>query len=144
MYKIRLISSVCAFFAALLLPASSFASPAAPVAAVLHQEARWLTAIENGDAKTIGAILSENFKHITYRGKLLDRAQELASVAKEPFTMHATEQTVDFAGDAAVVHGLNTLSRSGKVVMRQRYTDVYVKRNAVWLAWSSQETEIAP
>ena len=28
--------------------------------------------------------------------------------------MNASEQTVDFAGDAAVVHGLNTIVQSGK------------------------------
>ncbi len=143
MNKVRLVSSLSAFVALLLMPASAPASAPAPVVAVLHQEARWLTAIVDGDAKTIALILGENFTHITYRGKLLNRAQELAGVTKEPFTMHATEQTVNFAGDAAVVHGLNTISQSGKTLMRQRYTDVYAKRSDTWMALSSQETAIA-
>jgi hypothetical protein len=95
MKHVRLASLVPEFaFAALLLSQASTvaASPPSPEAAVLSQEARWLTAIVNGDRKTITSILSTNFKHITARGKLLDRAQELASMDIEPFTMNATER----------------------------------------------------
>ena len=145
MKHVRLASLVLAFaFAALLLSQASTvaASQPSPEAAVLSQEARWLTAIVNGDRKTIASILSTNFKHITARGKLLDRAQELASMDIEPFTMNATEQTVDFAGDAAVVHGLNTVIQSGKVLSRERFTDVFVRQNGSWMALSAQETTI--
>jgi Domain of unknown function (DUF4440) len=69
-------------------------------------------------------------------------AEELASIDIEPFTMNATEQTVDFAGDAAVVHGLNTVTQSGKLLSRERYTDVFVKQNGSWMALSAQETAI--
>jgi hypothetical protein len=57
--------------------------------------------------------------------------------------MNPSEQTVDFAGDVAVVHGLNTLTESGKRLARERYTDVYVKRDGTWMALSAQETAIA-
>jgi hypothetical protein len=145
MKYVRLASLVSAFaFAALLLPPACTvaASSPSPEAAVLGQEARWLTAIVNNDRKTIESILSTNFKHITARGKLLDRAQELATTDIEPFTMNATEQTVDFAGEVAVVHGLNTVIRSGKVLSRERFTDVFVKQNGSWMALSAQETAI--
>ncbi len=110
---------------------------------MLHQETRWLNAIVAGNATTVAAMLSPNFTHITSRGELLHRAQELAALKKESFTMNPSEQTVDFAGDAAVVHGLNTLMQSGKILARERYTDVYVKRNGTWMALSAQETQIA-
>ena len=145
MTHVRLASLVPAFaFTALLLspPHAVADSPPSSAAAVLRQETQWLTAIVNGDRKTIASILSTNFKHITDRGKLLDRAQELASTAKEPFMMNATEQTVDFAGDAAIVHGLNTITQSGKVLARVRFTDVFVKQNGSWMALSAQETAI--
>lgn len=83
-----------------------------------------------------------NYKHITDQGAILSRTQELAATAKEPFTMKATAQTIDFAGDAAVVHGVNTLTQSGKILMRVRFTDVFVKRNGTWMALSAQETAI--
>jgi hypothetical protein len=108
--------------------------------AVLRQEARWLTAITDGDRNTIEAILSPTFKHITSDGKLLDRAQEIANTVKEPFAMNPTEQTVDFAGAAAVVHGVNTVTQSGNVLARERFTDVFVNQDGNWMALSAQET----
>ena len=133
-----------ALVALILTPVSADASAPDSAVAVLHQETRWLNAIVAGDAKIVASILSPNFTHITSRGVLLHRAQELAALKKEAFTMNASEQTVDFAGDAAVVHGLNTIVQSGKTLARERYTDVYVKQNGTWMALSAQETEIAP
>jgi hypothetical protein len=128
----------------ILMSASAGASAPDSAVVVLHQESRWLNAIVDGDAKICASILSPNFTHITSRGVLLHRAQELAALKKETFTMNASEQTVDFAGDAAVVHGLNTIVQSGKTLARERYTDVYAKQNGTWMALSAQETAIAP
>jgi hypothetical protein len=113
-----------------------------PCADVLAQEARWLTAITDGDRAAVESILSANFKHITSEGVLLDRAQEVASMVKEPFTMNATEQSVDIAGDTAVIHGRNTITQAGKVLARERFTDVFVLENGNWMALSAQETAI--
>jgi hypothetical protein len=126
------------------MPASAGASAPDSAVAVLHQETRWLNAIVGGDGKTVASILSPKFTHITARSVLLHRSQELAALKKETFTMNAFEQTVDFAGDAAVVHGLNTIVQSGKTLARERYTDVYAKESGTWMALSAQETLIAP
>jgi uncharacterized protein DUF4440 len=109
---------------------------------VLAQEARWLKAITDGDRATIDSILSANFKHITSQGVLLDRAQEIAGIIKEPFTMNPTEQIVDIAGDTAVIHGVNTLIQSGRVLAKERFTDVFVLQNGAWMALSAQETAV--
>lgn len=108
--------------------------------AVLQQEARWLTAITSGDKDTIESILSPNFKHISSDGKLLDRGQEMATIVPVQFTMNPTEQTVDIVGDTAVIHGVNTLVESGKVIARERFTDVFVKQNGTWMALAAHET----
>ena len=94
----------------------------------------------------MAAILSPNFKHITNDGTLIDRAQELATIVKEPFSIALSEQTVDFdaAGDAAVLHGLDTITQPGKPTKRQRFTDVFVKENGTWMGLSAQENVIAP
>lgn len=140
--RLGALSPALVFASLLLLPAHSASATTPSTSAVLHQEALWLKAIVNGDRKTIAAILTTNYKHITSQGKLIDRAGELAGTVKEPFTMNPTEQTVDFAGDVAVVHGLNTLTQSGKVLARERFTDVFVKQNGTWMALSAQETAI--
>ena len=107
---------------------------------VLAQERRWLTAITDGDRATVESILALSFKHINADGQLLDRVQEIASVEKVSFTMNTSEQLVDISGDTAVIHGVNTLIDDGKVLARERFTDVFQLQNGRWLALSAQET----
>ena len=109
---------------------------------VLAQERRWLTAITEGDRTIVESILGPNFKHINSDGKLLDRAQEIASIVKVSFTMNPSEQLVDIAGDTAVIHGVNTLIDNGKVLATERFTDVFVLQNGTWMALSAQETTL--
>jgi Domain of unknown function (DUF4440) len=113
-----------------------------PCANVLGLEARWLAAITAGDRDTIASILSSNYKHIDSSGRLIDRDQEVAETAKQSFAMTPTEQAVDIAGDLAVIHGLNTITQSGKVVNRARFTDVFINQNGSWMALSAEETAI--
>jgi hypothetical protein len=76
------------------MPASAGASAPDSAVAVLHQETRWLNAIVDGDAKIVASILSPNFTHITARGALLHRSQELDALKKETFTiLRATRQS---------------------------------------------------
>ena len=109
---------------------------------VLAQERRWLTAITDGDRATVESILALSFKHINADGQLLDRVQEIASVEKVSFTMNTSEQLVDISGDTAVIHGVNTLIDDGKVLARERFTDVFQLQNGRWLALSAQETTL--
>jgi hypothetical protein len=111
-----------------------------PCADVLAQEARWLTAITAGDVPTIEAILSPTFKHINSEGRLIGRAEEVASTAPLPFTMNPSEQIVDIVGDTAVIHGLNTLLQDGQVMGVERFSDVFELQNGQWMALSAQET----
>jgi hypothetical protein len=117
-----------------------------PCADVLAQEKRWLTAITAGDVPAVEAILGPSFKHVNSEGRLLNRAEEIASMAPLPFTMNPSDQTIDIVGDTAVIHGLNTLIQGGadgdKVIAVERFTDVFELRKGQWLALSAQETAI--
>ncbi len=113
-----------------------------PCADVLAQERRWLTAITDGDRTTVESILGPSFKHINSDGRLLDRAQEIAGIEKVSFTMNPSEQLVDIAGDTAVIHGVNTLIDNGKVLARERFTDVFELESGTWIALSAQETTL--
>jgi hypothetical protein len=88
----------------------------------------------------VESILVPGFKHIDSEGKLLDRGQEIAGIEKVSFTMNPSEQLVDIAGDTAVIHGVNTLIAGGKVLARDRSTDVFALQNGAWMALSAQET----
>jgi len=111
-----------------------------PCADVLAQEMRWLTAITSGDVGTIEAILSPTFKHVNSEGRLIDRAEEIASTTPLPFTMNPSEQIVDITGSTAVVHGINTLLQDGQAMGVERFTDVFELQNGQWMALSAQET----
>jgi hypothetical protein len=113
-----------------------------PCADVLAQERRWLTAITDGDRATVESILGPSFRHINSDGRLLDRAAEVAAIEKVSFTMNPSEQLVDIMGDTAVVHGVNTLIDGGKVLARERFTDVFVLQNGTWMALAAQETTL--
>jgi hypothetical protein len=113
-----------------------------PCADVLAQEARWLTAITAGDRATVESILGPTFKHVNSEGQLVDRAKEVDGTTPLPLSMNPSEQIVDIAGDAAVIHGVNTLIQNGKVRTRERFTDVFVLQDGVWKALSAQETTL--
>jgi hypothetical protein len=131
-----------AIAAAVLSTPQATASPADPSAAVLRQSARWLEALMKGDRATIATILAPGYQHVTSSGALLDRDQELAAAGEAAPPMTWSGQTITFAGDAAIVHGLNTMTVAGKTV-RERFTDVYVERNGTWLAIAAQESPVA-
>lgn len=113
-----------------------------PCADVLAREARWLTAITGGDVATVESTLGPNFKHVNADGQYFDRAAEIASMEKLPFTMNPSEQIVDIAGDTAVIHGVNTLIQDGEVIARERFSDVFVLQNGSWMALSAQEAAL--
>jgi hypothetical protein len=123
-------------------PGSPLPIEAPPCSDVLAQEARWLTAIMSGDRPTIEAILSPTFRHVNADGKRFDREQEIAAMEPSPFSFNASEQFVDVAGDTAVIHGVNTVMQDGKVLDRERFTDVFVLQDGVWMALSAQETKL--
>jgi hypothetical protein len=113
-----------------------------PCSDVLGQEARWLTAITSGDVAGVDSILAPTYRHVNAEGKMFDRAQELAATQPLPMTFDASDQIVDIAGDTAVIHGINTLTQNGKVLDRQRFTDVFVLQNGVWMALAAHETKL--
>jgi len=123
------------------IAACASASPAAQ--AVLAQEQRWVNAAARHDPKALARILVDNFIHITYQGTVRYRKDELAAImAPRSYAQHTSAQTVDIVGDVAIVHGLNTITQKGHVVLRLRYTDVYTKEHGIWRALCAQETAI--
>ena len=129
--------------AALAMPGHATASAPPNAIAVLDREAQFLAAIAKGDAKAFGAMLAEKFVHTDYQGKVVYREGAIAALSGEGvYRQKPSEQTVDFAGNVAVVHGLDTVTRAGAVVLRLRYTDVYVNTGKVWKVLSAQETPV--
>jgi Domain of unknown function (DUF4440) len=95
-----------------------------------------------GDVPAVESILAPGFMHTNSDGELLNRAQEIAGMEQLPFSMNPSDQLVNIAGDTAVIHGVNTLIQDGKVLARERFTDVFALRDGVWKALSAQETKL--
>jgi hypothetical protein len=112
-------------------------------AAVLAQEARWLTAISSGDVATVESILGPTFRHVNSDGEVFDRAQEIAAMKPLDVSFSASDQIVDVYKDSAVIHGINNVIQDGEVVARERFIDVFLLQNGVWKALTAQETNSA-
>ena len=136
----RLLLLLTFVLAALLGPVARGLAASMPSASadLIRLEARWITAILDGNRDTVASILSERFQHITNEGTLMDRGQELASIKKEPFKIALSEQTVDLNpnADCGVLHGLDTITRSGKPTKYQRFTGV--SSNKTVRGWRSR------
>lgn len=134
------ILALCAF-SSLTAPAGASADPRA--VAVLQTESHWVKALAARDTNAVAKILAPNFVHVNYRGVVQYREAALAAVKQpKPYTQNLQSQTVDFAGDVAIVHGINTIVQGGRIVLRLRYTDVFFEERGKWKAISAQETAI--
>jgi uncharacterized protein DUF4440 len=138
--KIKMAALILAL--ATLLPALASASPSPKATAVLETERSWLKALTMHDTNTLQKLLAQNYVHVDSSGRLYHRDDEITAV-KTMGPIHEAwgQQTVDFAGTAAIVHGISTSVQNGKTVL-ERYVDIYQFTNNRWRAISAQETLI--
>ncbi len=138
--KLKLAAMFFGFAA--LLPVLAMASASPKAIAVLNAEKTRLKAFTVRDFKTLQNLLSENYVHVDAAGRLHYREGELSAIRNmNPPLQVRSEQTVDFAGDVAIVHGISAHQSPGKTA-RLRYTDVYRWLNNRWQTISAQETPI--
>lgn len=126
----------------LLLSLISFAVTADDMQTLLDLEQHWLAAAETHDRAALDALLTDDFTDVSWLGQLRHKADVLAA-AVAPAAMHQSlsELTVRVHGEAAVVTGLNTLTKpDGSVRVRLRFTDVFLKQSGRWRAVAAEET----
>jgi len=96
-------------------------------------EDEWRNATLNGDAKTLGSLLADDYMAITASGTLQSRDEALQSIrsGRVRFTsLTITDRKVRFYGTTAVVTSLATIQATtpdGPVAGDYRYTHVYVR-----------------
>lgn len=110
----------------------------AVVAALEHT---WL---QTGDTTVLRRILAPDFVHIAPGGYVLTRAQHLAWVATHPrkpgVHVRFGSLRVRLYGDAAVANGIVVAAdTTGRVLWRNAFTDLFVKRGGRWQAVNAQE-----
>ena len=110
--------------------------------ALIRIEQTWARALEQRDSATLGCILAEEFEDAGPDGALTDRATTLAKASEHPAMHHdLTDLHGHVQGDFGYIRGLATAKNAqGKVVVRVRFTDVYVYREGRWQCVAGHES----
>ncbi|HEY1991367.1 MAG TPA: nuclear transport factor 2 family protein [Gammaproteobacteria bacterium] len=121
--------------------------PTAEQQQLLDLEQRWLDAGIADDRKTLDDILRDDFVDVTWygqvRGKALVMAAQSVTGKSTPMKTHQTlsDLQVRVRGDVGVVTGKNTVEADdGSFTLKVHFTDVFLKEDGKWRAFSAQET----
>jgi ketosteroid isomerase-like protein len=102
----------------------------------------YIRSVQDGDARRFEEILAEDFLCSNPDGSLVDRSGFLAQTAR-PVTISglATEDIrVRILGDVAIIHARTSYTTASGEHRQGRYTDVWARRDGVWLAVSAHVT----
>ncbi len=122
--------------------------PAAEQGRILALENAWNQAVQQKNAPALDLLLGPELIYVDYDGKMMDKAEYLASVQSEalhPGRIASESMTVHLYGAVAVVNGVyrENGTRNGKPYMLlERFTDMWVRRRESWVCVSSQSTLI--
>lgn len=115
---------------------------------LLALERHWDDAIVRKDVAALDALLAPDFVFIDPDGSITTRAQLLASVGSPRLTIEPFETrdvTVRLYGGTAILTGWFEQHGSwdgAAFRVRQRYTDVYVRRGTGWMAASAHASAL--
>ena len=102
----------------------------------------YIRSVQHGDVSRFEEILAEDFLCSNPDGSLVDRAGFLAQTAR-PVTISGltTEDVrVRILGDVAIIHARTSYTTADGEQRHGRYTDVWARREGVWLAVSAHVT----
>jgi uncharacterized protein (TIGR02246 family) len=123
-------------------------APDETVAQFKELQQRLATAYLRGDRAFVDALLADDWTSTDYQGRIWTKAGVLAMFDGPRPPMTKAEIDVDrvrLLGDVAIVTGQSLaagLVDGRDVTVRQRYTDIYVRRDGRWRIVASQGTEI--
>jgi ketosteroid isomerase-like protein len=129
--------------------AQSSAQPNSEQSRVLALENAWNQAVQQKNKPALEMLLGSELIYIDYDGKLMGKAEYLASVQSEllhPARIVSESMDVHLYGAAAVVTGVYRESGAAKdgkpYLLRERFTDTWVRRSESWICVASQSTLI--
>jgi ketosteroid isomerase-like protein len=113
---------------------------------ILSLENAWDQAAHQKDIPALKMLLGPDLVYVDFDGKLMDKAEYLASVQSQtlqPERIVSESVNVHLYGAVAVVNGLyrENGSKNGKLYMlRERFTDTWVRQNDSWICVASHST----
>ncbi len=102
----------------------------------------YISSVQNSDVRRFDEILADDFLCSNPDGSLVDRKRFLEQTAR-PVTisnLQAHDVQVRILGDVAIIHARTTYTRPDGGAGSGRYTDVWARRQGVWLAVSAHVT----
>jgi hypothetical protein len=113
--------------------------------ALVQNERTWAKALEQRDSEALSCLLAAEFEDAGPDGTLQDRDTTLAKAGKhQPVHHELTEMHAQVHGDFGYIRGLATaVDAQGKVLMRVRFTDIYVYRDGRWQAVAAHESTLS-
>ena len=102
----------------------------------------YIHSVQHGDVRRFEEILAEDFLCSNPDGSLVDKRGFLAQTA-QPVTIRdlAIEDVrVRILGDVAIIHARTSYTTASGEHRNGRYTDVWARRDGVWLAVSAHVT----
>lgn len=146
------VSKLFSIFLLLLVATRSNAQgppqPAAEQGRILALENAWNQAVQQKNGPALNLLLAPDLIYVDYDGKLMDKAEYLASVQSQtlqPGRIASESMTVHFYASVAVVNGVyrENGTKNGKpYLLQERFTDTWVRRNESWVCVASQSTLI--
>jgi ketosteroid isomerase-like protein len=111
-------------------------------------ENAWNEAVQQKDTVALDMLLGAELVYVDYDGKLMDKAQYVASVrsqAVHPARVVNEAMNVHVYGGFAVVNGVyreDGMKNEKPYVLRERFTDTWVQREKGWVCVASHSTLI--
>jgi ketosteroid isomerase-like protein len=102
----------------------------------------YIHSVQHGDVRRFEEILAEDFLCSNPDGSLVDKPGFLAQTAR-PVTISGLaieDVRVRILGDVAIIHARTGYATASGEQRKGRYTDVWARRNGVWLAISAHVT----
>jgi ketosteroid isomerase-like protein len=112
--------------------------------ALVQNERMWAKALEQRDSAALSCLLAAEFEDAGPDGALQDRDTTLAKAGEhQPMHHELTEMHAQVHGDFAYIRGLATaVDAQGKVLVKVRFTDIYVYRDGRWQAVAAHESKV--
>lgn len=114
---------------------------------IWYLEQDWNDAIRDKNRDWFEKTFAMDFTNVGTSGDVTDRTASINDVVNSKGTMDSAETSdinIRMDGNTAIVTGIfRTVGKDDKGVAydrKERYTDVWIKRDGRWMAWSSQGT----
>jgi len=120
------------------------ATDAVDVATLRDLNQAYLDSVRTGDVARFRQILSEDFLCSPPDGALLDKRQflELTARPRTLARLEGEDVRIRLLGDVAIIHAATRYTTLAGQEGRGRYTDIWQKRDGVWLAVAAHVTRL--